>query len=66
MQITSQEHYDLIAQFDRQFKGWRLDKEPKTLWPRGVIYQDGHVNQLFDAFRKGYALHKGITNLKDA
>ena len=63
MELKSQEHYDLIANFDRTFKGERLDKEPKDLWPKGVVYQDGRVNALFDAFRKGYALHKALSNL---
>lgn len=62
MELKSQEHYDLLANFDRTFKGERLDKEPKDLWPMGVVYQDGRVNALFDAFRKGYALHKAIAN----
>ena len=66
MQITSQEHYDLMANFERTFKGSRFDKEPKNLWPMGVVYQDGEVNKLFDAFRKGYALHKGMSNLNAA
>ena len=65
MQLKSQEHYDLIANFERTFKG-RFDKEPKHLWPMGVVYQDGQVNALFDAFRKGYALHKSIANLETA
>ncbi|NML34906.1 hypothetical protein [Paraburkholderia antibiotica] len=66
MQLKSQEHYELIANFDRAFKGCRLDKEPKDLWLKGIVYQDGHVNALFDAFRKGYALHKSIANLETA
>lgn len=66
MQIKSQEHYELMANFERAFKGKRFDKEPKDLWPRGIVYQDGHVNELFDAFRKGYALHKIMANLSAA
>lgn len=58
--LGTQEHYDLIAQFDRQFKGRRLDKEDKSLWRRGVVYQDGHVNHLYDAFIRGYALGKAV------
>ncbi|KVN92561.1 hypothetical protein [Burkholderia ubonensis] len=65
MELKSQEHYDLIANFERTFNG-RFDKEPKHLWPMGVVYQDGQVNALFDAYRKGYALHKGIANLERA
>jgi hypothetical protein len=66
MQITSREHSELMDNFERTFKGCRLDREEKHLWPMGAVYQDGHVNQLFDAFRKGYALHKSIANLQAA
>ncbi len=56
--ILSKEHYELMGMFEREFKGCRLDKEPKDYWPKGIIYQDGHVNQMFLAYRKGYALGK--------
>ncbi len=52
--LNSKEHYDLMAVFERQHSG-RFDKEDKSLWPKGVIYQDGHVNELFLAFRRGHA-----------
>jgi len=60
MQITSQEHYDVIAQFEKGNWGYRLDKEPKDQWAKGHIYQHGELNQLFLAFRKGYALAKCV------
>ncbi|OBR52366.1 hypothetical protein [Paraburkholderia tropica] len=63
MELKSQEHYDLMLAFERQFKGERLDREAKNFWPMGVVYCDGQVNKLFDAYRKGYALHKSIANL---
>lgn len=66
MQITSKEHYELMANFERSFKSNRLDKEPKDLWSKGVVYQDGHVNELFKAFRQGYTLHKAMANLEAA
>lgn len=56
MQIKTQEHKDLMDQFEKEFKGLRLDKETKDLWPRGRLYQDGHANVLFLAYRRGYAL----------
>lgn len=60
--ITSKEHYDLIAQFEREFKG-RFDKEPKELWVKGHVYQSGEMNDKFTIFRKGYALGKsGLLN----
>lgn len=60
MTIGSQEHYDIIEMFDREFKGHRLDKEAKEFWARGHVYQHGEVNQLFLAYRKGFAFAKAI------
>lgn len=59
--LMTKEHYDLLEQFEREFKSRRLDKEPKALWPKGIIYQDGHVNELFLAYRRGYSLGKTVT-----
>lgn len=61
--LKTQEHYDLIAQFDREYKGRRLDKEDKHLWALGRIYQDGAVNELFLAYRRGYAFSKALHQL---
>lgn len=55
--LKSQEHYDLMSAFERTHRG-RMDKEPKEFWSRGRIYQDGKVNELFLAFRQGYAYAK--------
>lgn len=55
--LHNKEHYDLMAAFERQHSG-RMDKEDKALWPRGIIYQDGHVNELFLAFRRGHSYAK--------
>jgi hypothetical protein len=60
MTLFSQAHYDLIEMFDREFKGLRLDKEAKDMWPKGYVYQNGEVNQLFLAYRKGYALGTAV------
>lgn len=60
MQLHTQEHYDLMAHFERQFKGHRLDREDKSQWPRQHIYQCGETNQLFLAFRRGYSLGKCV------
>lgn len=59
MQIHTQEHIDLMAMFEREHSG-RKDKEPKNLWPMGRIYQDGQINKLFLAYRKGYALARAV------
>lgn len=56
MSLFSEEHYELIKMFEKEFKGNRLDKETKEIWSKGNIYQDGMVNMLFLAYRRGYAL----------
>lgn len=58
--LKSREHYALMEQFERTFKGRRFDREPKESWPRGVVYQDGTVNELFLAYRQGYALRDAL------
>lgn len=58
--LKSKEYYELMAQFEKEFKGYRLDKEAKELWQRGIIYQDGHLNEIFKAYQKGYAFGKVI------
>lgn len=52
--LKDKEHYDLLTAFELCHSG-RFDREDKSLWPKGVIYQDGRVNELFLAFRRGYA-----------
>lgn len=52
--LMTQEHYALMSAFERSHSG-RFDREDKSLWPKGVIYQDGRVNALFLAYRQGYA-----------
>jgi uncharacterized membrane protein len=58
--LKTQEHIDLMAMFEREFKDRRLDREDKHLWPRGVIYQNGETNNLFLAYRRGYAFGKAV------
>lgn len=58
--LNTQEHIDLMAHFEKAHKGHRLDRETKDQWPAGHLYQHGEVNQLFLAYRKGYALAKCI------
>lgn len=55
--LMTKEHYDLMASFEREHKHRRLDREKnKDFWKRGTVYEDGQVNDLFLAYRKGYAL----------
>lgn len=62
MALFSQAHYELIAMFDREFKGHRLDKEVKEMWPKGYVYQNSETNNLFLAYRKGYALGAAVVS----
>lgn len=54
MQIQTQEHQEIIKSFERVYVG-RHDKEPKELWAKGHVYQDGKMNDDFIAYRHGYA-----------
>jgi len=54
-QLNTKEHYQLMLQFERDYKYYRLDKEDKDLWSKGNIYKDGYVNSLFLAYRAGYS-----------
>ena len=58
MNIKSAEHYDLMEMFEKEFRGHRLDREDKAMWPRGVVYQSGETNALFLAYRKGVSYGK--------
>lgn len=55
MELFSAEHYALLEMFEREFKGLRLDREDRRMWQRGHVYQSGEANNLFLAYRKGYA-----------
>jgi len=46
MMIGTKEHYDLLNMFERSIaKHHRKEREDKSLWKKGVIYQDGNVPQ---------------------
>jgi hypothetical protein len=62
--LGTQEHDDVIAMFDREFKGCRLDKEAKELWKSGHVYQNGETNNLFNAYLRGYAFCKCVERNK--
>ena len=55
MKIGSKEHYFIMQEFEKAYKYYRLDKENKEMWSSGLIYQDGEVNKLYEAFILGYA-----------
>jgi len=55
MKLGTKEFYEIIENFEKHFPHMRLDKEPKELWSKSVIFQDGEVNNLFNVFRLGYS-----------
>ena len=63
MEIKSKEHYDLMFSFEKTFGHHRLDHEDKSLWSKGNIYQSGETNELFKAYRMGYALAQAINRI---
>lgn len=60
MQIKTQEHYDIIAMFEKLGLGVRYEKEAKELWQKGHVFQHGETNNLFLAFRHGVAFGKAL------
>jgi hypothetical protein len=60
--IISKEHIELMFNFEKNFPHLRLDKEDKSMWAKKRIYQNGAVNDLFLAYRLGYALGKAVAD----
>lgn len=58
--LISKEHYELLNEFEKTFSHLRFDKEEKTLWSQGYIYQNGEANQLFLAYRHGFSFGKAV------
>lgn len=58
MSIQSKEHYDLMTNFEQQFKT-KPTRESREIWKHS-IYCDGRINRDFLKFREGYALAKAI------
>ncbi len=59
--LLSPEHYELLAMFESEFNHRRLEREHKSLWANGNIFQDGQTNELFLAYRRGFAYGKAVT-----
>jgi hypothetical protein len=58
----TKEHYDLMAQFERQH-GYINKKpayEPRDVWMLGHVYANGDLNEKFIAFREGYVFGKTV------
>lgn len=62
LRLLGREHYELIEAFERDHHG-RFDKEDKSLWAKGHVYQDGRVNDLFVSFRLGYAFARALSRI---
>ena len=63
--LSTREHIELMANFEKQYKGSRFDREKdRAHWIRGHVYEDGHTNELFQAFRQGYALGRCVERLE--
>lgn len=60
MTLNSQEHIEIMRMFEREYRGFRMDREDKKLWPIGRVYQAGDTNEMFIAYRKGYAFAKSV------
>lgn len=58
MKVLGREHYFIMEQFEKNYYGMRFEKEEKSMWKNGVIYQSGETNKIFLAYRMGYALGK--------
>ncbi|WP_313413205.1 hypothetical protein [Sedimentibacter sp.] len=56
MQVGTKEFYEILSNFEREFKDMRLDRENESLWEMGQVYQNGETNKLYLAYRQGYAL----------
>lgn len=55
MTLGSKGHEEVMRQFEAAYRGYRIDREDKSLWPAGHVYCDGTTNMLFLAYRKGVA-----------
>ena len=61
LKAFGKEHYELMDQFERDYKHCGTSRESKEFWKIGAFYQNGQVNELFKAYSKGYAFHKSTS-----
>lgn len=63
MQIHTAEHYELMREFEKCFKHLPTNrKESKELWSKGYVYAHGETNELFLAYRHGYAYGRCVSS----
>lgn len=64
MTIGTTEHYDMMAAFEKFMRKSairsRFDKEEKTEWRKGRVYQCMLTNDFFKAYSGGYALARCV------
>lgn len=58
MTLGSNEHYEVIAMFEKEFADKPLQKKDKSGWSKGGIYEDFMTNELFLAYRRGVSFGK--------
>jgi len=65
----TKEFYEVVEQFERDFINDESDlyvscQNPLRRSPKdsSSFYQNGAVNQIFNAYLAGYSLHKSLTN----
>ena len=47
---------ELMEQFEQDFPYGRKDREMEALWGKDCFYQNGEVNGLFCAYKRGHQL----------
>ena len=63
--LNTKEWQELTFQFEKDCHGeGNFAKEPKNLWSKGVVYQDGHINKFFLMYSKGYSYGKTAERLE--
>jgi hypothetical protein len=60
--LHTKEYYSVMEQFEKDNADYPLHREAKKFWERGIIYQNGEVNGLFNSYLQGYSLGKSIFN----
>lgn len=60
--LVGAEHHELMRSFEALRPG-RIDKEPREMWSKGIIYADGVVNALFLMYRHGVS--RGLAMAQD-
>ena len=63
MLLKSQEHADVMTEFEKRYKHKPI-REDKSLWAMQHVYCDDAINQAFIVYREGYALAKSIYQAK--